>query len=92
MLGQRQPRDPETVGNFHILGRLGRGGFGTVFAAHGHDQPDELVAVKVLRPPSEDTHHFAVRFTREIEGIKRVESPYVPAFIGGGIGAIGGSP
>lgn len=89
MLSQRQPRDPEAVGNFHILGRLGHGGFGTVFAAHDHNLPDELVAVKVLKPPSEDTHDFAVRFTREIEGIKRVESSYVPAFIGGGIS---GSP
>ena len=33
-----------------------------------------------------------MRFTREIEAIKRVESRYVPAFIGGGIGPVGGSP
>ena len=33
-----------------------------------------------------------MRFTREIEAIQRVESPYVPAFIGGGIGHAGGSP
>jgi serine/threonine protein kinase/outer membrane protein assembly factor BamB len=87
MLSERRPsEDPETVGNFHILGRLGAGGFGTVFAAHDHDRPDELVAVKVLKPP-EDARNFAGRFTREIEAIMRVESRYVPAFIGAGTGA-----
>lgn len=92
MLSQRQPHDPETIGSFHILGCLGKGGFGTVFAAHDHDRPDELVAVKVLKPSGDSTEDFAVRFTREIEAIKRVESRYVPAFIGGGIGPVGGSP
>jgi serine/threonine protein kinase/outer membrane protein assembly factor BamB len=85
MLEPRQPEDPTTVGNFHILARLGCGGFGIVFAAHDHDRPDELVAVKVLKPRGEDRGNFAERFSKEIEAIRRVENHQVPAFIGGGI-------
>jgi serine/threonine protein kinase/outer membrane protein assembly factor BamB len=90
MLRPCQPDDPETVGNFHILARLGAGGFGTVFAAHDHDRPDELVAVKVLKSPEGDMGNFAERFSKEIEAIKRVESRYVPAFVGGGVRARAG--
>ncbi|MEM7308011.1 MAG: serine/threonine-protein kinase [Planctomycetota bacterium] len=42
------PADPERIGRYRILRRVGQGGMGMVFLAQ--DADDELVAVKVLRP------------------------------------------
>ena len=82
---QEDEDDPRTVGSFHILGRLGRGGFGTVFAAHDHGKSAELVAVKVLRPPGDKAGISAERFLKEIEAIRRVQSDHVPRFLEGGV-------
>ena len=40
---------PPTIGRYHVLGKLGEGGFGTVFEAND-PQSHRRVAIKVPRP------------------------------------------
>src|SRR5271165_1205118 len=83
MVGPRGPNDPAQVGDYIILGRLGVGGFGAVYVAHPAGKPEELVAVKVLNLGYSERAEFRKRFLeREIPGMVRVRSPYVPKVIG----------
>ena len=53
----------ETIGNFRVLSRLGRGGMGEVFLAE-HTSIQTKVAVKVLHPEvSRDTDQVQRFFT-----------------------------
>lgn len=73
--------DPRFIGPFRVMARLGRGGFGTVYAASRPGPADELVAVKVVHPHLSDAPEFRSRFAREIDAIKRVHSDFVPRLI-----------
>lgn len=88
MIESCKPSDSYGIGPFHFLGRLGHGGFGTVYLAHRHDKPDALVAVKVLSPdrtgPDAAIGDFAARFAREVSAIRLVTSAYVPGFVDAG--------
>jgi hypothetical protein len=58
------PRDPEQIGPYRILRRLGEGGMGAVYLAF--DKRDERqVAVKVLSPEHADIPGLLHRFRRE---------------------------
>jgi Protein kinase domain/PQQ-like domain len=72
---------PTTIGSFHLLARLGSGGFGSVFAAHDHRRPEDLAAVKIPRTSISDGQDFNARFATEIEAIRRVESSRIPLFL-----------
>jgi hypothetical protein len=67
------PEAPRQIGEFELLGELGRGGMGVVYRAR---QPslDWEVALKVLMLG--DTK-AAARFTREIHALGRVEHPHL---------------
>ena len=65
-----QPTDPERVGRYRLVARLGAGGMGVVnLAETGDGQP---VAVKVLRPELAGTPEFRTRFGREVAALTRV--------------------
>jgi len=65
-----QPTDPERVGRYRLVARLGAGGMGVVYLAEtGDGQP---VAVKVLRPELAGTPEFRTRFGREVAALTRV--------------------
>jgi serine/threonine protein kinase len=66
------PGDPEHVGPYQILGRLGAGGMGTVFLARRGDGP--RVAVKVLRPELARDPSFLRMFRQEVAAARRVVS------------------
>ena len=79
------PADPARVGDYTIRGRLGRGGFGAVYVASPTRSPEEVVAVKVLNPVLSENADFRTRFLeREIPGMLRVSSPYVPPLLNHG--------
>jgi len=63
--------DPVRIGSYSLTGRLGAGGFGTVYAASGDDGVD--VALKVLRPELADDVRLRDRLAREGQAIQRVE-------------------
>jgi len=59
-----QAGDPQRIGPYRVVGRLGTGGMGMVFA--GRSEGGRLVAVKVVRSELADDPDFRVRFSREV--------------------------
>lgn len=65
-----RPGDPQRIGSYQLLGRLGSGGMGQVFL--GRSPGGRLVAVKVIRPDLADGPEFRRRFAREVSAARRV--------------------
>ncbi|WP_407560449.1 serine/threonine-protein kinase [Streptomyces sp. 184] len=65
-----QSGDPEVVGPYRVLGRLGSGGMGRVFL--GRSPGGATVAVKVVHPHFAQNDEFRARFRREVEAARRV--------------------
>ena len=78
MIERRQGNDPDRIGEFRVIGRLGAGGFGTVYVAVQRERLDDLVAVKVMQSRLAREQDFRTRFGKEILAIKSVRSGYVP--------------
>jgi serine/threonine protein kinase/WD40 repeat protein len=62
--------DPEIVGGYRLLGRLGVGGMAQVFL--GASPGGRKVAVKIIRPEYADDAEFRRRFAREIAAARQV--------------------
>ncbi|WP_026116195.1 serine/threonine-protein kinase [Nocardiopsis valliformis] len=84
----RQPRDtfaplttadPARIGPYTLLGRLGAGGMGTVYAARGRGRA--VIAVKTVHPELAADREFRARFHREIGLVERVSTPFAPRFV-----------
>lgn len=65
-----QKSDPRSIGSYQILGRLGSGASGIVFAARDSNGND--VALKVLRPELADVPGVREKLRKEANAIKRV--------------------
>jgi hypothetical protein len=65
-----RPGDPGSVGSYRLLGRLGTGGMGQVFA--GVSPGGRQVAVKVIHPAHAGTSQFRERFALEVEAARKV--------------------
>jgi eukaryotic-like serine/threonine-protein kinase len=70
MVGELQPGDPPSAGQYHLLGRLGTGGMGHVYL--GQSPGGRLVAVKVIRPEWAGYPGFRTRFAREVAAARNV--------------------
>ncbi|WP_435229213.1 serine/threonine-protein kinase [Streptomyces sp. Tue6028] len=68
-----QPGDPRRIGSYRVVGRLGSGGMGTVFAALSGT--GERMAVKVIHPAQAADDEFRARFRREVQLSQRVTGP-----------------
>ncbi|MEV5573976.1 serine/threonine-protein kinase [Spirillospora sp. NPDC052269] len=64
------PEDPRDLGPYRLLGRLGRGGMGTVFL--GEDASGRRVAVKVINRELASEGPFRDRFRREVTAARQV--------------------
>ncbi|MCM2393661.1 serine/threonine-protein kinase [Streptomyces albipurpureus] len=65
-----QPSDPDRVGGYRLVGRLGAGGMGQVFL--GYSAGGRPVAVKLIRPEYGTDAGFRRSFAREVEAARRV--------------------
>ncbi len=68
------PDDPDQVGGYRLLGRLGGGGMGQVFL--GRSAGGRPVAVKMVRPEFGADPGFRRRFKIEVEAARRVGGFY----------------
>jgi serine/threonine protein kinase len=69
----------ERIGPYRLLSKLGQGGMGVVY--RGVDGAGLDVAVKLLRPEIADDDGFRLRLLREVETMRRIQSPYVARII-----------
>ena len=78
---QPQPRDdagapPKRLGGYELLGRLGKGGMGTVLKAR-QISLDRLVALKILPQRLAANEQFVQRFLREARSAARLRHPHI---------------
>lgn len=77
--------DVAEIGPYRVLGRLGSGGMGIVYAAA--DRTGRRVAVKVVRAELADDPSFRARFRREVDLLRRVTGPCLVPLLGADTGA-----
>ena len=70
VLGGLNAGDPQRIGPYRLVGRLGRGGMGDVFL--GLSAGGRPVAVKVIRAELAADPEFRVRVAREVAAVRRV--------------------
>ncbi|MER5629130.1 serine/threonine-protein kinase [Streptomyces nitrosporeus] len=64
------PDDPSTIGPYRLIGRLGAGGMGRVYAARS--EGGRTVAVKVVHDGFAHSPEFRRRFAQEVESARKV--------------------
>ncbi|MFF7264658.1 serine/threonine-protein kinase [Streptomyces sp. NPDC008159] len=67
------PGDPDRIAAYRIVGRLGSGGMGTVYAAA--DAGGRRVALKVIHAQHAADPEFRARFHREVAVLRRIGGP-----------------
>ncbi|MCC7012234.1 MAG: protein kinase [Planctomycetes bacterium] len=79
-LGAAEPELPESLGEFRLLERLGRGGMGLVFRAE-QGSVGRSVALKLIRPEQLYYPGARERFRREVEVVAALAHPgIVPVY------------
>jgi serine/threonine-protein kinase len=68
--------DPERIGPYQLLEKLGSGGMGTVYLGK-HGESGRLVALKVLTASLARESGFVERFTREIDAMRKLKNPHI---------------
>ncbi|MCX4749314.1 serine/threonine-protein kinase [Kitasatospora sp. NBC_01287] len=69
-----EPADPQSVGPYRLLARLGAGGMGRVYLARSAG--GRTVAVKVVRAELAEDPEFRERFRREVAAARLVSGPH----------------
>jgi WD40 repeat protein len=78
-LQELQERDPRRIGPFRLVGRLGAGGMGRVYA--GRSPAGRPVAVKVIREELAADPEFLARFAREVAAARSVSGMFTAAVV-----------
>ncbi|WP_340561945.1 outer membrane protein assembly factor BamB family protein [Streptomyces sp. GSL17-111] len=71
--------DPERVGRYRVVRRIGAGGMGRVYLARSPS--GRSVAVKVVRPELAEDPDFRRRFAREVAAARRVNGFFTAAVV-----------
>jgi serine/threonine protein kinase len=74
VIGGLLPVDPQHIGRYRLVGRLGCGGMGRVFL--GLSAGGRPVAVKVIRAELAADQEFRIRFSREVAAARRVSGMF----------------
>ena len=78
-------RDPERIGRYQILERLGEGGMATVYRARRVEQDfEQTVALKLISPLRQN-EHWLQRFVQERQILASLQHPNIALLIDGGI-------
>jgi predicted ATPase/tRNA A-37 threonylcarbamoyl transferase component Bud32 len=67
---------PSHIGDFQVMGVLGRGGMGVVYRVRD-PETDEVVALKIVSPEHLGRSEAVLRFKREFRAMQRVQHPNV---------------
>ena len=78
-LGALRGWDPERIGQFELLGRLGAGAMGQVYL--GRSKAGRLVAVKTIKIDLAEEPGFRDRFSREVAAARRVSGVFTAAVV-----------
>jgi DNA-binding beta-propeller fold protein YncE len=78
-VAELQPGDPERVGPYRLIGRLGGGGMGRVFL--GRSAGGRQVAVKVIHADLAADPEFRARFRREVDAARKVNGLYTAPLV-----------
>ncbi|MFI5979370.1 protein kinase [Streptomyces sp. NPDC051555] len=73
VMGPLLPGDPPAIASYRLVGRLGTGGMGVVYAAV--DGGGRRVALKTVHPQLAADPQFRARFHREVGVLRRVTGP-----------------
>ncbi|WP_150251347.1 serine/threonine protein kinase [Nocardiopsis deserti] len=76
------PSDPERIGRYRLIGRLGSGGMGQVF--FGRSAGGRAVAVKRIHPHMAADASFRERFAREVNAARQVSGAFTAPVIDAG--------
>ncbi|MEU9057968.1 serine/threonine-protein kinase [Streptomyces sp. NPDC048430] len=77
--------DPQRIGSYRLLGRLGAGGMGQVFLARS--DRGRTVAIKLVRPELAELQHFRDRFRAEVQAARRVGGSWTAPVLDAGVDA-----
>ncbi|MFE6188318.1 protein kinase [Streptomyces sp. NPDC056465] len=77
--------DPQRIGSYRLLGRLGAGGMGQVFLARS--DRGRTVAIKLVRPELAQQQHFRDRFRAEVQAARRVGGTWTAPVLDAGVDA-----
>ncbi|HTZ25879.1 MAG TPA: serine/threonine-protein kinase [Streptosporangiaceae bacterium] len=80
MVKELQPGDPQVIGPYRMVGRLGQGGMGQVFL--GVSPGGRPVAVKAIRPELASDPQFRIRFAREVAAARTVSGVFTAMVVG----------
>src|SRR5437763_12770118 len=78
-LAALQPGDPQRIGPYVLLGRLGSGGMGRVYLARSPG--GRTAAVKVIRTNLAEDAGFRARFAREVSAARKVGGLFTAAVV-----------
>ncbi|MFI6965783.1 serine/threonine-protein kinase [Streptomyces sp. NPDC050255] len=81
-----QPHEPRTIGAYHLLGRIGVGGMGTVYAARRTGSATQ-VALKTINTELLGNADLLSRFEREAEVLAMVSGAYTARVLDSGVDA-----
>lgn len=79
---RRAPTDPDQIGPYNIVARIGSGGMGIVYLAE-HKTDGHVAAVKVLKPGLESAS-AGRRFEQEIDILRHLDHPGIARFFEAG--------
>ncbi|GAB3724872.1 serine/threonine-protein kinase [Nocardiopsis nanhaiensis] len=77
--------DPKLLGSYHVVGRIGAGGMGAVYAGLADD--GSCAAVKMVHPEFAADPEFRRRFAHEVDLVAKVDAACTPSFLGADVDA-----